>query len=60
VLQHVAEEARKDSAHVKGAPYNSCVHQVDHTPLDDPKEWAITWRAYLKKHRKGKTAGVGA
>jgi glycine dehydrogenase subunit 2 len=59
VLQHVAEEARTEPLHVKGAPYNSCVHQIDHASLDDPKEWAITWRAYLKKHRKGKAAGGG-
>ena len=59
VLQQVAEEAREDPARVKGAPYNSCVHQIDHASFDDPKEWAITWRAYLKKHCKGKTAGAG-
>ena len=27
--------------------------------FDDPKEWAITWRAYRKKHCKGKAAGAG-
>jgi len=25
------------------------VHKIDTSTLDDPKKWAITWRAYLKK-----------
>jgi len=51
ILAHVAEEARSDSDRVKSAPHNSTVHTIDHAPLDDPAQWAVTWRAYLKKHR---------
>jgi glycine dehydrogenase subunit 2 len=49
ILAHVAEEARSDPELVKSAPHNSTVHTIDHTPLDDPDQWAITWRAYKRK-----------
>ena len=50
-LEHVAREAYEDPEKLKGAPYNSVVHKIDHSTLDDPKKWAITWRSYLKKHK---------
>ncbi|MER7499061.1 aminomethyl-transferring glycine dehydrogenase subunit GcvPB [Nonomuraea pusilla] len=50
ILAHVADEARRDPEFVKGAPYNQTIHKIDMTPLDDPKEWAPTWRAYVRKH----------
>jgi glycine dehydrogenase subunit 2 len=49
ILAHVAEEARGDPELVKTAPHNSTVHTIDLTPLDDPDQWAITWRAYKRK-----------
>jgi glycine dehydrogenase subunit 2 len=51
-LRHVAEEARKEPETVKSAPHRSVVHKIDESTFDDPKKWAITWRAYLKKHGK--------
>jgi glycine dehydrogenase subunit 2 len=42
---------------VKNAPYNSVVHKIDNSPLDDPELWAITWRSYLKKKRGNKRGG---
>jgi len=53
-LRKVVEEAYEDPERVKNAPYNSVVHKIDHSTLDDPEKWAITWRAYLKKHGKNK------
>ncbi|NUS01126.1 MAG: aminomethyl-transferring glycine dehydrogenase subunit GcvPB [Nonomuraea sp.] len=50
ILEHVASEARRDPEFVKGAPYNQSVHKIDATSLDDPKQWAPTWRAYVRKH----------
>jgi glycine dehydrogenase subunit 2 len=50
-LEHVVCEAYEDPEKLKGAPYNSVVHKIDHSTLDDPKKWAITWRSYLKKHK---------
>ncbi len=49
-LKQVVKEAYRDPEIVKNAPYNSVVHKIDPSWLDDPKKWAITWRAYLKKH----------
>ena len=49
ILAHVAEEARTDPEMVKTAPHNSTIHTIDHTPLDDPAQWAMTWRAYKRK-----------
>jgi glycine dehydrogenase subunit 2 len=51
ILEHVAEEARTDPVRVKTAPHNSTVHRVaDPGYFEDPAMWAITWRAYLRKH----------
>jgi glycine dehydrogenase subunit 2 len=49
ILAHVAHEARTDPELVKTAPHNSTIHTIDHTPLDDPSQWAVTWRAYRRK-----------
>jgi len=51
-LEEIVKEAYEEPEKVKNAPYNSVVHRIDHSTLDDPKKWAITWRAYLKKHKK--------
>jgi glycine dehydrogenase subunit 2 len=48
-LKKIAEEAYGEPQKVKNAPWNSVVHKIDHSSLDDPQKWAITWRAYLKK-----------
>jgi glycine dehydrogenase subunit 2 len=50
-LEKVVEEAYTDPDKVKNAPYNSVVHKIDQSTLDDPEKWAITWRAYLKKSK---------
>jgi len=50
-LEQVVCEAYEDPEKLKNAPYNSVVHKIDHSTLDDPKKWAITWRSYLKKHK---------
>jgi len=49
ILAHVAEEARTNPELVKTAPHNSTIHTIDHVPLDDPQQWAMTWRAYKRK-----------
>lgn len=51
-LKKVIEEAYKNPEKVKNAPYRSVVHKIDQSSLDDPQRWAVTWRAYLKKHNK--------
>jgi glycine dehydrogenase subunit 2 len=49
-LRKVVKEAYENPEKIKTAPHNSVVHQIDESTLDDPEKWAITWRAYLKKH----------
>lgn len=49
-LRQVVEEAYNDPEKIKNAPYNSVVHKLDESTLDDPEKWAITWRSYKKKH----------
>ncbi len=48
-LKQIAGEAYTDPQHVHSAPHNSTVHHIEHECLDNPEEWAITWRAYQKK-----------
>jgi len=52
ILRHVANEAYTNPEVVKTAPHNSTIHKIQHEPLDDPSQWALTWRAYLRKVRK--------
>jgi glycine dehydrogenase subunit 2 len=51
-LQTVSEEAHENPDDVKNAPHHSVVHKIDNSWLDDPQKWAVTWRAYLKKHKR--------
>ncbi len=51
-LKHVFQEAYDNPEIIKTAPHNSVCHQVDSSPSDDPAQWAITWRSYLKKATK--------
>ena len=53
-LRQVVEEAYNDPDKVKNAPHNSVVHTIDESTFDDPEKWAVTWRAYLKKHGCGR------
>mgnify|MGYP000859088753 FL=1 len=49
-LERVVTEAYTNPEIVKTAPHRSVVHRTDDSWFDDPAKWAITWRAYLKKH----------
>ena len=50
VLERVLDECYTTPDIVKSAPHKAAIHHVDHDILDDPKRWAITWRAYKKKY----------
>jgi len=52
ILRKVSDEAYKNPELVKTAPHNSTIHKIDTAPLDDPSQWAMTWRAYRRKVRK--------
>ena len=51
-LKYVFDEAYTNPEKFKDAPYNSVCHQLDESNMDDPDQWAVTWRAYLKKYCK--------
>ncbi len=48
-LIHVFNEAEKNPEIIRTAPHRSVCHKVNSSPSDDPSQWAITWRSYLKK-----------
>lgn len=60
VIAKISEEAYADPALVKSAPHNQVIAQIKTDALNDPKKWAITWRAYLRKHRGAKSGGKAA
>lgn len=51
-LSHVVQEAYENPEIIKTAPHNSTIHLVDESGMDDPQQWAMTWRSYLKKTKK--------
>jgi glycine dehydrogenase subunit 2 len=56
VLARISQEAYADPELVKSAPHNQPIRQVKTEALEDPQRWAMTWRAYLRKHRAGAAA----
>jgi len=52
--QIIGNEAYNTPDIVKNAPHRSSVTKIDTTGLDDPEQWAMTWRAYLRKKRSKK------
>ena len=55
VVAQIVREARETPDLVKTAPHNQPIAQVKGAVFDDPAQWAMTWRAYLRKR-----AGEGA
>lgn len=49
ILKHISEEAYANPEVIKNAPHSSTVHKTNYEVLDDPRTWAVTWRAYLRK-----------
>jgi len=51
VIKRISDEAYADPDFIKAAPHVSASHRrANDAALDDPAQWAVTWRAYLKKH----------
>ena len=50
VVGKIAEEAYQNPDLVKSAPHSQPIRQIKGDWLDDPAKWAMTWRAYLRKH----------
>jgi glycine dehydrogenase subunit 2 len=49
-LKEISNEAYENPEIVRRAPHRSVVHKICDDQFDDPEKWAITWRAYVKKH----------
>ncbi len=60
MLGAVAGEAYETPEVIHSAPHRSTVHQVEPSWFDDPARWAVTWRAYKRKHLRAMPARVGA
>jgi glycine dehydrogenase subunit 2 len=56
VIAKISDEAYANPELVKSAPHNQAIAQIKTDWLNDPEKWAITWRAYLRKHRGGAKA----
>jgi glycine dehydrogenase subunit 2 len=60
MLGAIAQEAYETPEVIHSAPHRSTVHQVDHSWMDDPQRWAVTWRAYKRKHQVPEPTNVDA
>ena len=52
VIEAISEEAYSEPETVKTAPHRQAISQVKGEFFEDPEAWAMTWRAYLRKHRR--------
>ena len=50
VMSRVSQEAYSNPEIVNTAPHNCSITKVNTAPAMDPTKWAMTWRAYIKKH----------
>jgi glycine dehydrogenase subunit 2 len=50
VIAQVCHEAYTDPDLVRSAPHNQPIHQLRPEWLEDPANWAMTWRAHKRKH----------
>jgi glycine dehydrogenase subunit 2 len=60
IIAEISREAYENPEVVLQSPQNSTVHQMDPAPHDDPERWALTWRAYLRKHGGARAPAVEA
>jgi glycine dehydrogenase subunit 2 len=49
VLRQISDEAYSNPDIVTTAPHNQSVHKLGPASLDEPDQWAMTWRAYQRK-----------
>jgi len=49
IMARVAQEAREQPELLRSAPHQCASRRVQDDYLEDPKRWAITWRAWRRK-----------
>ena len=54
IIDLVCKEAYSNPEVVKNAPHRASIAKIDLAPASDPTKWAMTWRAYVKKHHREK------
>ncbi|HHY37984.1 MAG TPA: aminomethyl-transferring glycine dehydrogenase subunit GcvPB [Clostridia bacterium] len=57
ILRYISQEAYVSPDTVKNAPHKSTITRIDERILNDPKKWAMTWRAYLNKRHSWDSQG---
>lgn len=50
VLQQISDEAYTNPEVIRNAPHNAVISKVDSSASKDPRKWALTWRAYIRKN----------
>jgi glycine dehydrogenase subunit 2 len=50
IFSRISTEAYTNPEKIKKAPHNCAISRINLSPSSDPKKWAMTWRAYIKKH----------
>ncbi len=50
VIARISAEAYATPDLVKSAPHSQAIAKIKGAALDDPRSWAMTWRAYRRKH----------
>ena len=48
----IVREAYETPDLVRSAPHRQAIRKVKGDVLDDPARWAMTWRAYRRKHHR--------
>ena len=56
VIARVCHEAYTDPDVVRTAPHNQPIHQMKYDSLEDPRRWAMTWRAWVRKRAQAASA----
>ena len=57
IMEAVCNEAYRHRSVFRDAPHNGAIHRVDIKTATDPKRWALTWRAYRRKHARESIGG---
>jgi glycine dehydrogenase subunit 2 len=60
VVARIVQEARETPGLVKSAPHNQAIAQVHGSVFEDPKAWAMTWRAWQRKRAGDAKARSGS
>ena len=59
-VRRISDEAYSNPEIVLTAPHNQPVAQVRGDWMEDPEKWAMTWRAFVRKHMNPNQAGSDA